>query len=87
MKVLTLNQLPECPEAETVLCREQPYPTGFTLADRTAERMTRARAGLVHVMTELLPGVGQEQSETIHYWLDAVLSIVDITKIDAEVQP
>lgn len=68
------------------LLRVEPYPNHFTQADRTRERMFRARTGLVHVMTELLPGIEQEQGEAIHYWLDAVLSIVDITRIDAEGQ-
>jgi hypothetical protein len=38
-------------EAEAMLSRG--YPDDFTLADRTAERMTRARNGLAHVMTDL----------------------------------
>lgn len=68
------------------LLRVEPYPNHFTQAERTRERMCRARSGLVHVMTEFLPCVEKEHSEAIHYWLDAVLSIVDITKIDAEGQ-
>lgn len=77
---------PEAAIANATLLREESYPRSFTQVERTRERMTRARTGLVHVMTEILPGVEQEQSENIHYWLDAVLSIVDITKIDAEGQ-
>ncbi|KMK16759.1 nicotinic acetylcholine receptor subunit beta [Pluralibacter gergoviae] len=77
---------PEAEIANAALLREESYPPNFTQAERTRERMTRARTGLVHVMSELLPSAEQEQGEAIHYWLDAVLSIVDITKIDAEGQ-
>lgn len=85
MSINILHLSPAGADASKLL-RVEPYPSGFTLADRTRDRMSRARAGLVHIMTEFLPGIEQEQSEAIHYWLDAVLSIVDITKIDAEGQ-
>ncbi|SVZ66224.1 Uncharacterised protein [Klebsiella pneumoniae] len=71
-------------EAEAMLSRVQPYPEDFTLAERTAERMTRARNGLAHVMTDLSPRLDDEQAAIVHCWLDKVLTIVDITRIDAE---
>ena len=48
------------------------------------ERMTRARNGLAHVMTDLSPRLDDEQAAIVHCWLDKVLTIVDITRIDAE---
>ena len=77
-------QHPAACEAEAMLSRPQAYPEGFTVADRTAERMVRARNGLAHVMSNLLPAVEGEQAEEIYHWLSAVLTIVDVTKIDAE---
>ena len=71
-------------EAEAMLSREQPYPDSFTLAERTAERMTRARNGLAHVMTDLLPLLEVEQAAIAYCWLSKVLTIVDIARIDAE---
>lgn len=71
-------------EAEAMLSREQAYPDDFTLADRTAERMTRARNGLAHVMTDLLPLLEVEQAAIAYCWLSKVLTIVDIARIDAE---
>ncbi|EFD5495478.1 nicotinic acetylcholine receptor subunit beta [Escherichia coli] len=71
-------------EAEAMLSREQAYPDDFTLADRTAERMTRARNGLAHVMTDLLPLLEVEQASIAYCWLSKVLTIVDIARIDAE---
>lgn len=76
-----------CPaelEAEAMLSCEQAYPDDFTLADRTAERMTRARNGLAHVMTDLLPLLEVEQAAIAYCWLSKVLTIVDIARIDAE---
>lgn len=55
MNIHTIYRHPADLEAEAMLSREQPYPDSFTLAERTAERMTRARNGLAHVMTDLLP--------------------------------
>lgn len=77
-------QHPAAWESEAMLSRPQAYPEGFTIADRTAERMARARNGLAHVMSNLLPAVEGEQTEEIYHWLSAVLTIVDVTKIDAE---
>lgn len=77
-------QHPAACEAEAMLRRPQAYPEGFTVADRTAERMARARNGLAHVMSNLLPAVEGEQKEEIYHWLSAVLTIVDVTKTDAE---
>ena len=71
-------------EAEAMLSREQAYPDDFTLADRTAERMTRAHNGLTHVMTDLLPLLEVEQAVIVHCWLYKVLAIVDMARIDAE---
>ncbi|EEW0651688.1 nicotinic acetylcholine receptor subunit beta [Escherichia coli] len=71
-------------EAEAMLSRKESYPDNFTLADRTAERMTRARNGPAHVMTDLLPLLEVEQAAIAHCWLSKVLTIVDIARIDAE---
>lgn len=46
--------------------------------------MARARNGLAHVMTELAPRLDDEQAATVYCWLNKVLSIVDIARIDAE---
>ena len=71
-------------DAEAMLGREHPYPDYFTLADRTAERMSRARNGLAYVMIDLAPRLEDEQTAAVYFWLSKVLSIVDIAKIDAE---
>ncbi|EOT0579816.1 TPA: nicotinic acetylcholine receptor subunit beta [Klebsiella pneumoniae] len=71
-------------EAEATLSRVQPYPEDFTLAERTAERMTRARNGLAHVMTDLATQLNDEQAEIVYCWLSKVLTIVDMARIDAE---
>lgn len=84
MSLDLLNRHPADVEAEKMLSHPQPYPENFALAERTSDRMARARNGLVHVMVNLLPAVEDERKEDIHYWLNAVLTIVDITKIDAE---
>ena len=62
MNITTIYRHPAELEAEAMLSREQAYPDDFTLADRTAERMTRARNGLAHVMTDLLPLLEGEQA-------------------------
>ncbi|EMM1072493.1 TPA: nicotinic acetylcholine receptor subunit beta [Klebsiella pneumoniae] len=84
MNINAIYRHPADLEAEAMLSREQPYPDSFTLAERTAERMTRARNGLAHIMTELAPRLDDEQAAIVHCWLDKVLAIVDITRIDAE---
>ena len=84
MKINTIYRHPAELEAEAMLSREQPYPDSFKLAERTAERMTRACNGLAHVMTELAPRLDDEQAAIVHCWLDKVLAIVDIARIDAE---
>lgn len=84
MNIHIINRHPAELEAEAMLSREQPYPEDFTLAERTAERMTRARNGLAYVMTELAPRLDDEQAAIVHCWLDKVLAIVDIARIDAE---
>lgn len=71
-------------EAEAMLSRKEAYPDDFTLADRTAERMTRARNGLAHVMTDLATQLDDEQAAIVYCWLSKVLTIVDIARIDAE---
>lgn len=71
-------------KAETMLSRLHGYPATSTLANRTVERMTRTRAGLVYIMTELLPALDKEQGEELYCWLDKVLTLVDVTRIDAE---
>lgn len=84
MNINAIYRHPADLEAEAMLSREQPYPDSFTLAERTAERMARARNGLAHVMTELAPRLDDEQAATVYCWLNKVLSIVDIARIDAE---
>ncbi|OMP89794.1 nicotinic acetylcholine receptor subunit beta [Raoultella terrigena] len=84
MNIHIINRHPAELEAEAMLSREQPYPDSFTLAERTAERMTRARNGLAHVMTDLSPHLDDEQAAIVHCWLSKVLAIVDIARIDAE---
>ncbi|HBV3741592.1 TPA: nicotinic acetylcholine receptor subunit beta [Klebsiella pneumoniae] len=84
MNIHTIYRHPADLEAEAMLSREQPCPDSFTLAERTAERMTRARNGLAHAMTDLSPHLDGEQAAIVHCWLDKVLTIVDITRIDAE---
>ncbi|EOE3545647.1 Uncharacterised protein [Klebsiella quasipneumoniae] len=84
MNIHTIYLHPAVLQAEAMLSREQPYPEDFTLAERTAERMTRDRNGLAYVMTELAPRLDDEQAAIVHCWLDKVLAIVDIARIDAE---
>lgn len=84
MNIHTIYRHPADLETEAMLSREQPYPDSFTLAERTAERMTRARNGLAHVMTDLLPLLEVEQAAIAYCWLSKVLTIVDIARIDAE---
>lgn len=84
MNIHTIYLHPAVLQAEAMLSREQPYPEDFTLAERTAERMTRARNGLAYVMTELAPRLDDEQAAIVHCWLDKVLAIDDIARIDAE---
>lgn len=71
-------------DAESMLTRLEPYPDNYTLAERTIERMSRAKAGLNYVMTELLTQFDEEQAVTAQHWLMKVWSIVEITRIDAE---
>lgn len=84
MNINSIYRHPAEIEVEVMLGREQAYPDDFTLADRTAERMTRARNGLAHVMTDLSPHIDDEQAVIVHCWLSKALSIVDIAKLDAE---
>lgn len=84
MNINAIYRHPAELEAEATLSRVQPYPEDFTLADRTAERMTRVHNGLAHVMTDLLPLLEVEQAVIVHCWLYKVLAIVDIARIDAE---
>ncbi|WPJ13369.1 nicotinic acetylcholine receptor subunit beta [Raoultella ornithinolytica] len=84
MNINAIYRHPAELEAEATLSREQPYPDSFTLAERTAERMTRARNGLAHVMTDLATQLNDEQAAIVYCWLDKVLAIVDIARIDAE---
>ncbi|WP_201513315.1 nicotinic acetylcholine receptor subunit beta [Klebsiella pneumoniae] len=84
MNINALYRHPAELEAEAMLSREQAYPDDFTLADRTAECMTRASNGLDHVMTDLLPLLEVEQAVIVHCWLYKVLAIVDMARIDAE---
>lgn len=71
-------------EADAMLSREHAYPEHFTLSERIAERLNRARTGLTHVMTEICPTLDAGQAEAVYCWLDKVLEIVDIARVDAE---
>ena len=84
MNINAIYRHPAEQEAEAMLSRVQPYPEDFTLAERTAERMTRARNGLAHVMTDLATQLNDEQAEIVYCWLSKVLEIVDMARIDAE---
>ena len=84
MNINTIYRHPAELEAEAMLSRKESYPDDFSLADRTAERMPRARNGLAHVMTDLLPLLEVEQAAIAYCWLSKVLTIVDIARIDAE---
>lgn len=86
MNINAIYRHPAELEAEAMLSREQSYPDDFTLAERTAERMTRVHNGLAHVMTDLLPLLEVEQAVIVHCWLDKILAIVDMARIDAEVR-
>lgn len=84
MNTNTIYRHPAELEAESMLSRKEAYPDDFTPADRTAERMTRARNGLAHVMTDLATQLDDEQAAIVYCWLSKVLTIVDIARIDAE---
>lgn len=84
MNINAIYRHPAELEAEATLSRVQPYPEDFTLAERTAERMTHARNGLAHVMTDLATQLNDEQAEIVYCWLSKVLTIVDMARIDAE---
>ncbi|EPF2283350.1 nicotinic acetylcholine receptor subunit beta [Klebsiella oxytoca] len=84
MNINAIYRHPAEQEAEAMLSRVQPYPEDFTLAERTAERMTRARNRLAHVMTDLATQLNDEQAEIVYCWLSKVLTIVDMARIDAE---
>ncbi|EIV7919088.1 TPA: nicotinic acetylcholine receptor subunit beta [Klebsiella pneumoniae] len=86
MNINAIYRHPAELESEAMLSREQSYPDDFTLAERTAERMTRVHNGLAHVMTDLLPLLEVEQAVIVHCWLYKVLAIVDMARIDAEVR-
>ncbi|HFT1548546.1 TPA: nicotinic acetylcholine receptor subunit beta [Klebsiella quasipneumoniae subsp. similipneumoniae] len=83
MNINALYHHPAELEAEAMLSRKEAYPDDFTLAE-TAERMTRARNGLAHVMTDLATQLDDEQAAIVYCWLSKVLAIVDIARIDAE---
>jgi len=84
MNINALYRHPSEFEAEAMLSREQAYPDHFTPCERIAERLKRARTGLTHVMAEICPTLEEEQAKTVYCWLDKILDIVDIARIDAE---
>ena len=84
MSINTIYRHPAELEAEAMLSRKEAYPDDFTLADRTAERMTRARNELAHVMTDLANQLDDERAAIVYCWLSKVLEIVDMARIDAE---
>ncbi len=84
MNINTIYRHPAELEAEAMLSRKESYPDDFTLADRTAERMTRDRNGLAHVMTDLATQLDDEQAAIVYCWLSKVMTIIDIARIDVE---
>ncbi|EEZ9807979.1 nicotinic acetylcholine receptor subunit beta [Escherichia coli O25] len=84
MNIDLFHKQPGETAADTVLTNEHPYPVTFTLSERTSERLNRARYGLAHVMTELLPALDKENREELYCWLDKILLIIDVTLLDAE---
>ncbi|WP_313287550.1 nicotinic acetylcholine receptor subunit beta [Leclercia sp.] len=84
MKIDILYRHPADLAAETMLGRLHGYAATSTQANRTVERMTRTRAGLVYIMTELLPSLDKEKGQELYCWLDKVLTLVDVTRIDAQ---
>ncbi|MEA3715947.1 nicotinic acetylcholine receptor subunit beta [Enterobacter hormaechei] len=84
MKIDILYRHPADLSAEVMLGRLHSYSATSTQANRTVERMTRTRAWLVYIMTELLPSLDKEKGQELYCWLDKVLTLVDITRIDAE---
>lgn len=76
---------PEEEKVNAMMYREEPYPESFTTTDRTNERLERIRTGLVHVLTELLPGEGSR--DEIYCWLFGVLNVVEFTLIDVKKPP
>ncbi|EPS6939493.1 nicotinic acetylcholine receptor subunit beta [Salmonella enterica subsp. enterica serovar Tennessee] len=82
MNITSIYRHPAELEVEAMLSREQPYPDSFTPEDRIAERMSRVRMGLAHVMTEITPKLEPEQAEVINCWLDKIMALVNITLID-----
>ncbi|WES69657.1 hypothetical protein [Superficieibacter sp. HKU1] len=79
-----INPHPAEIDVEAMLSREHAYPDSFTLAERKAERLTRARLGISHVMTELIPLLDDDKGAEIYCWLNKVLTLVDIAIIDEE---
>jgi len=84
MNINLLYRHPAENDVDAMLSREHAYPDSFSLAERTAERMTRARRGIAHVMTELLPKLEGDQQAEMYCWLDKVLLLIDVARIDAE---
>lgn len=60
----------------------EPCPQTMSNGAIAANRLTRARIGLVHVMATLLPE--EASREDIYHWLDEVLNLIDMAKINAE---
>ena len=84
MNIDLFHKQPGETAADTVLTNEHLYPVTFTLSERTSERLNRARYGLAHVMTELLPALDKENREELYCWLDKILLIIDVTLLDVE---
>ncbi|CAM6190795.1 nicotinic acetylcholine receptor subunit beta [Citrobacter freundii] len=84
MNINLLYRHPAENDVDAMLSCEHAYPDSFSLAERTAERMTRARLGISHVMTELLPKLEEDHQAELYCWLDKVLLIVEVARIDAE---
>lgn len=72
---------PETAKVKAMLSREEAYPDHFTSADRIAERLTRFRTGLVHVLTDVLPN---GDKESVSCWLSQMLLLIDMANLDAE---
>lgn len=70
---------PETSKVNAMLSREEAYPEHFTTNDRIAERLSRFRTGLVHVITQVLPNGDTEKANC---WLSMMLALVDMAQID-----
>ena len=75
-------QHPATAAALALFGQTEQYPQGMNNGAVIADKLSRARIGLVHVMATLLPE--EASREDIYHWLDEVLNLIDMAKINAE---